>query len=144
MKLLSFRIWGELFGLNIASVKEINRNVHCTEAPTAPPQIIGLYNMRGQIVTVFDLALLLGYEPIKRNKLYNCILLKNNDHSDRIGFAVEKAEDVLSIDELMIKNPPANVDEKVKEKLLGLFELENDILLIIDEKKLYDQLYSVS
>ncbi len=138
MKLLSFRLWGELFAVNITSVKEINRQITCTPTPTAYPFIMGLYNMRGQIVTVFDLPHMLGYEPINKDKPINCIILKTRkEMPDIVGFAVDEPEDVLVIDESLCDNPPANVDEQVKEKLLGVYELDNDLLLIIDEDKLF-------
>ncbi len=138
MKVLTFNLWDELFAINITSVKEINRNVICTPTPTAPTEIIGLYNMRGQIVTIFDLAQVLGYKPLPRNKPVNCIILKNrSDMDDIVGFAVDYAEDVMIIDETLCKSPPDNVEESLKEGLFGIFELEKSLLLIIDEKKLF-------
>ncbi len=138
MKLLSFRLWGELFAVNITSVKEINRQITCTPTPTAHPFIIGLYNMRGQTVTVFDLPSMLGYAPLDQSKPITCVILKTRkDMPDIVGFAVDTTEDVLLINESLCSNPPANVDEEVKEKLLGVYELENDLLLIIDEDKLF-------
>lgn len=138
MNLLSFRLHGELFGINIISVKEINRNVYCTEAPTAPPNIIGLYNMRGQIVTVFDIGGLLGYEPIRNTEKITCIILKNNRSvNDIIGFAVDNVEDVIPIDEVLIKAPPANVSKSIKENLFGVFEAKKDLMLIINENKIF-------
>ena len=50
---------GELFGIDIGLVKEINRKIKYTEVPGAPEHIVGLYNMRGQVVTIFDVACIL-------------------------------------------------------------------------------------
>jgi purine-binding chemotaxis protein CheW len=142
MKLLNFEIGGDLFGININSVREINRKVIFTEIPAAPPHIMGLYNMRGQIVTVFDIARMMGYSDGRYNYkslngiVFNCIILKAVGTPDIIAFAVDAARDVISV-EGPCKSVPPNVESKIRENLTGVFELEEELLLVIDEKKLF-------
>ena len=59
IRILTFYLEGELFGIDIGLVKEINRKIKYTEVPGAPEHIVGLYNMRGQVVTIFDVACIL-------------------------------------------------------------------------------------
>lgn len=137
MRILTFRLCGELYGIEVSAVREINRNITYTEVPTADPQIIGLYNMRGQVVTLFDLAYMLGHE-ITRNAIDYCIILRSSkDCGDIIGICTEYTDDVIYIDDAMCKKPPANVEQKIRENLLGVYETENELLLIIDHAKLF-------
>ncbi len=138
MKMLSFRLWGELYGADISYVKEINRKVDFTVVPTAPPEIIGLYNMRGQVVTLFDISLMLGYQPIKQSCELTCVVLKGQPNSnDVIGFAIDKAMDVLNINNGYRLPLPANLDESKACFLEGVYQLEDELLMLVDIKKIF-------
>ncbi len=67
---------GNLFGIDINAVKEIDRNIDYTPVPDAAPHIVGLLNMRGQIVTLINLARLMGYENHAPQERPACIILK--------------------------------------------------------------------
>ena len=142
MKLLTFEICDDLFGIDINSVKEINRKVIFTEVPVSSPHIIGLYNMRGQIVTVFDTAQMLGYSDERYNYKsgngihFSCVVLKAADISDIAAFAVDAAKDTISVNGPII-SVPRNVELKMRENLKGVFELKETLLLVIDESKLF-------
>ena len=51
-KILTFYLQGELFGIDIKLVKEINRKINYTKVPGAPDFVVGLFNMRGQVNSV--------------------------------------------------------------------------------------------
>lgn len=137
MKILTFRLCGELFGIDVTSVKEINRNVCCTKVPTAPPHIVGLYNMRGQVVTIIDVAGMFGCEA-KEAGWVNCVILKNIGHShDIVAFYADTVEDVVVVDRVACKSPPENVEKNVRDNLACVYETETELLLIIDETKLF-------
>ncbi len=145
MKILSFRLWDELFGIDIGCVKEINRSVSYTLAPTSPADVMGLYNMRGQVVTILDLALILGYEPIKRDASVDSIILKQRCGTKEIyGFAIDTAEDVLTIKNELISAMPANVEAPQSELLKGVYQAEHDLILLIDVEKVFLSRGSVS
>ena len=143
MKLLTFEIAGSLFGINIKSVKEINGRVIFTEIPASHSHIIGLYNMRGQIVTVFDIAQMMGYSNERYNYksingiVFSCIILKAADTPDIAAFAVDDAKDVITVEDSVYKSVPLNVEPKIRENLSGVFELEEELLLVINEQKLF-------
>lgn len=141
MKILSFKISNQLFGIDIKVVKEVNRNVCLTPVPTADVQIIGLYNLRGQVVTILDLITFLGYEQeaLSGRNLENCIILKpKNGLLNMIGFLVDSAEEVLSISEDALTSVPPNVDKKIRGNLLGVVPLEQDLLLLLDKNKIFN------
>ncbi|MEO6708287.1 MAG: chemotaxis protein CheW, partial [Planctomycetota bacterium] len=56
----SFRLGADEYALDVADVQEVLRGLECSPVPLAPASVIGLMNLRGQIVTVVDLAKLLG------------------------------------------------------------------------------------
>ncbi|MGL4791386.1 MAG: chemotaxis protein CheW [Anaerotignaceae bacterium] len=137
MKLLTFKLQEDLFAIDALAVKELNRHVFCTPVPTANKEIIGLYNMRGQIVTIIDLQTALGYEKNSINEDLDCIILKpTKENPDLFGFAVDSINSVIDIDTEFIKTPPANLAKELLNNLLGVVEIENRLHLILNSKKI--------
>ena len=56
----TFRLGDLLIGIDVRRVQEVLRHDHMTPVPLAPPEVRGLINLRGQIVTSVDLRQQLG------------------------------------------------------------------------------------
>lgn len=131
-KVLTFYLEGRLFGIDIKLVKEINRNVEFTPVPDSQPFVLGLFNMRGQIVTIFDLPQMIGINRELSNDNFNCIILKPTDvGQNHIGFLIDKPGDVLDISEDVCERPPANVSEIESLYIQDIVKLENELLIIM-------------
>jgi purine-binding chemotaxis protein CheW len=63
-QLLVFRLGERTYGMELGTVREIIPARSATRLPGAPPYIAGLVNVRGTVVTVFDLGARLGGRPI--------------------------------------------------------------------------------
>ena len=62
------------FAIEIEEIKEINQILEVTIVPNTDDYIKGLINLRGKIVTIFDLGLKLGLKPIETTKLSHNII----------------------------------------------------------------------
>ena len=96
---VTFRLSGQLMGMDILLVREINQLMESTYVHRAPESIIGLINLRGQIVTIFDLAKRLNMPVGDRSRAHN-IILKSNTELLQIR-SREKREDLISADEMV-------------------------------------------
>jgi purine-binding chemotaxis protein CheW len=136
-KVLTFYLCDNLFGIDIKKVKEINRKVEYTPIPGAKSHISGLYNMRGQIVTLFDLAEILGYEPQAGLGRSDCIILKPTaSNPDQIGFLINAPGEVIEVNEDLCEPPPSNSDRVAGDLLDKVVKLEDQLLLIIQSEKI--------
>lgn len=137
-KVLTFYLCERLFGIDITLVKEINRNVEYTPVPDTGPHIIGLFNMRGQVVTLFDIARLMGYEEKNWDNKVACIILKAQpDDPNQVGFLIDKCGDVFDIEEDECEPPPANVSGISGEFIRSVVKLKNELLMVIDPEKVF-------
>lgn len=140
-KVLTFYLCDNLYGIDITIVKEIIRKIECTKVAGSKPYIVGLLNLRGQIVTIFDLAALLGYKEglINKEKL-PCIVLKAKANDpNQVGFLIERFKDVIDIDEKYCEAPPANIGGIKKDAIEAIGKLKEEVLFIIDAKKILEE-----
>lgn len=136
-KVLTFYLCGGLFGIDITLVKEINRNVEYTPVPEARPHIVGLFNMRGQVVTLFDLGKLMGYKENGEGQKATCIILKSSSNNpDQVGFLIDRCGDVVDITNEDREPLPANAGSIEEDFLSNVVKLEDELLMIIDPNRI--------
>lgn len=139
MKVLSFRLAGELFGIEITYVKEINRNVEYTMVPRAPDTIVGLFNMRGQIVTLFNLTKILGYDTQVKAGKATCIILKSPPNSpNQPGFLIDATDDVFDVDDDICEPPPANIGGHDTKYIRKVVRLADELMMIVDPDTIFN------
>jgi purine-binding chemotaxis protein CheW len=86
----------ECYGIDILTVREVNRHVQLTPARGAPPAVRGFLNLRGQIVTVIDPAVRLGYRKRELLPTSRLVILKTNADLARLGLANLATDDELA------------------------------------------------
>lgn len=136
MNLLTFWIENELYGIELIHVKEINRNIEYTSVPRANENIIGLFNMRGQVVTLFDLSHILNYERQHSQTNSTCIILDYNSSSELRGFLIDKSGDVIMVTDDQCEPTPANINSNESKYIKSIVKLENKLIRVIDLTKL--------
>ena len=84
----------ELFGINVFKVREIMVMPPITKMVNAPPHVLGVANIRGQIISVIDLPAITGRTPGKGEG----ILLVTEFARTTQGFAVEEVSEIVQVD----------------------------------------------
>lgn len=144
---VTFRLSGQLMGMNILLVREINQLMESTYVHRAPEFIVGLINLRGQIVTIFNLVKRLGMEESAEEQTHNIILKSNFElvsirarekrddlfsTDEMVGLRVDEIGDVMEIDDDRIGPIPANIGHSDHRFLSGVVPLDDELLLILD------------
>jgi len=142
-KVLSFYLKGKMLGLDINLVKEISRRFEYSHVPDSNPHIVGLMNLRGQVVTLFDLGQMLGLSNVTGNENQNnytaCIILKApSSNPDQVGFLIDESGDVFDIQQEWCEKTPANVKEINGEYISEVVKLNNQLLLILDTAQVFE------
>lgn len=100
-ELLLFRLGGdaygernELFGINVFKIREIVAMPEVTAVAGSPPHVLGVVNLRGQIIQVLDLPAITGCKP----KTGLNIMLVTEFARTTQAFAVESVEEIVRLD----------------------------------------------
>lgn len=84
----------ELFGINVFKVREIMVMPTITAMFNAPPHVLGVANIRGQIIPVIDLPALVGCTPTRGHT----ILMVTEYARTTQAFAVEEVDEIVRLD----------------------------------------------
>ncbi|EIW20286.1 MULTISPECIES: chemotaxis protein CheW [Pelosinus] len=137
-KILTFYLGGSLCGIDIVFAKEINRNVKYTTVPGGASHVVGLLNLRGQVVTLFDLAQILHLNQKQEDKQTKCIILKGLFQGDHIGFFIDKLAEVIDITPDMCELPPANIKNLQGRFISEIVKYNKEMILMLDINKIFD------
>ncbi|MBD2595154.1 chemotaxis protein CheW [Nostoc spongiaeforme FACHB-130] len=139
-QLCTFWLNKTYFGIDVRHVQEVIRPQAITPVPLTPPDICGLINLRGQIITVIDLQQRLDMgEPARRNLEpeaspgFNIVV--SSDH-EVVSLLVDDVGDVLEFPENTFQPPPASLKGRMRDILAGAYPLAAGFLLVVDTEKI--------
>jgi purine-binding chemotaxis protein CheW len=134
----TFYLDKQCYGLDVLRVQEIVRMQPLTHVPLAPATVLGLINLRGQIVTAIDLRRRLGLpqqngggEPVN-------VVVQTDDGA--VSLLVDEIGDVLEVTEQQFERPPETLRGAARELILGAYKLPDRLLVVLD----LDRVISVS
>jgi len=127
--LCTFHLGGMVLALPAGEVREVIRHAAPTPVPLAPPDVVGLINLRGEIATVIDLARRLGREPAPPAEGLGLVLRAGRG---TVTLRVERAGDVVQADEASFEPPPETLREPARELLKGTYKVGNALVLLLD------------
>ncbi|MFH1092894.1 MAG: chemotaxis protein CheW [Candidatus Omnitrophota bacterium] len=131
VQLVVFKIGDEEFGVEINQVREIVKLVSITRMPKAPVFIEGVVNLRGQIITVIDLAKRLDLPSTGRTDSTRIMVVEVGE--DTVGMIVDSVSEVLRLSTDNIEDTPALIETEVHEKYLrGVGKSEDRLLILLD------------
>ncbi|MGD9474907.1 MAG: chemotaxis protein CheW [Eubacteriaceae bacterium] len=135
LKILCFKSGNNLYGIETKYVKEINRHPETAQIPLAPPMLAGIMNLRGQVVSLLDFEVVLGC-PTEGIKKHSIVLKKEAGESDISALLVEKASDVIEVDEALCETPPSHLQDEYGRKIKLIAKLDQELLIIVDKENL--------
>ena len=137
VELASFYIGEALCGMDILKVQEINKLIEMTSVPQAPEYVLGILNLRGEIITIVDLGKKLGLKSTEMShKTRNIIVNSNGEH---IGLMVEQISDVIQAEWEKVEAPPANIGGVQGRYFIGVFKTEDRLIGILDVEKVLEE-----
>ena len=121
------------FGVGVREVQEVIRYQEMTRVPLASEVVSGLINLRGQIVTAIDLRRRLNLPDRPEGELPMNVVVHRDDGA--VSILVDEIGDVVEVDESSFEPAPETLTGTARSLILGVYKLENRLLLILDTDK---------
>jgi len=130
LQVCTFYVDGQLFAVEAKSVQEVIRYQDITEVPMAPSSIVGLINLRGQIVTAIDLRTRLGLPKREPGKLPMNVVIRSGENA--ISLLVDQIGEVQSVDAGDFESPPDTLRSSSRQFISGTYKMSDGLLLLLD------------
>jgi purine-binding chemotaxis protein CheW len=129
-------ITDQLFGLPISRVQDVFMPDRMTRVPLSSPEIAGVLNLRGRIVTSIDMRCRLGLpkKEDKRPPMAVGIEYKGESY----GLLIDSVGEVLKLDESTREPNPVNLDARLARVSAGVHRLDGQLLVILDVDRVLD------
>lgn len=129
-ELITFEVCGQLFGLDIMSIREIRAWTPVTRLPQVPHYVAGLVNLRGTVLPVVDLAARLGWPATEATQRHAIIVTQLGGQAR--GLIVESVSDIVAMSGDALQPPPATGSDTVVPFLEGLAAIGEDMVMVLD------------
>lgn len=122
---------GQRFGLPILRVQDVFVPDRLTRVPLAPPDIAGLLNLRGRIVTLIDMRRKLGLAAASSGA-EPPMAIGVESRGESYGLLVDSVGEVLKLDDGLRETNPVNLDPRLAALSVGIHRLQDQLLVLID------------
>jgi len=135
-KISTFKVDGELFGVDALQVQEVSRQLELTPVPLAPYAVAGIMNLRGEVVTALDLRRLLGREERPEGAKAMNVVLRGDTGS--VSLLVDEIQSVEDVEDSQFEPIPDTVTGAAREFLSGAYKMPDGLLLTLDVQRVLD------
>jgi purine-binding chemotaxis protein CheW len=123
-------IGGQLFGLPIWRVQDVFMPDRITRVPLSEPEIAGVLNLRGRIVTAINMRRRLGLPPLSDDKPSMAVGIELRGES--YGLLIDTVGEVMKLGEATLEPNPVNLDARLARVSAGVHRLDGQLMVILD------------
>ena len=128
---LMFNISKENYIIEITEVREVITAKDYEQVPNGDKHVLGILNLRGEIVTVIDSSIIFNTTMEDVNSKDNKIIIfEHND--EKVGLVVEKVSRVIEIEESEIDASPTFDDSTY---VSGVVQRDGELYIVVDLTK---------
>lgn len=123
-------IGDQLFGLPIARVQDVFVPERLTRVPLAPPEVAGILNLRGRVVTAIDMRMRLDLAG--RGDGQPAMAIGIDSKSESYGLLVDSVGEVMKLPANACEPKPANLNSRIGRVASGVYRLDNKLMVVLD------------
>lgn len=130
-KYIVIRLGNEQYGIDIHNVDNIVRMQKITRIPRMPKYLVGIINLRGEVLPVMSLCLKMGLEKDVYEKKTRIIVVKTEQEGS-IGVIVDEVREVVTLEDTQVDNT-LDVRKDGKAYVSGIGKRDNgDLISLLD------------
>ena len=131
---VTFRLQGETYGINVMQAQEVLRYTEIAPVPGAPAYVLGIINLRGNVVTVIDTRNRFGLLPAEVTDQTRIVIIEADKHV--VGILVDAVAEVVYLRQSEIETAPNVGNEESAKFIQGVCNKNDELLILVDLDKL--------
>lgn len=133
---VTIMVGSQLCGIPVLRVRDVLRPQKITRVPLAPPEVAGLLNLRGRIVTAIDLRRRLGLAPRPEGSEGMSVVVE--EKGELYSLMVDSVGEVLRLPARDFEPNPATLDPVWRRFSEGVYRLKEGLLVVLNGESLLD------
>lgn len=131
---VTFRLDYEIYGINVMSVQEVLRVTDIAPVPGAPSYVIGIINLRGNVVTVIDTRMRFGLQSKEMDDSTRIVIIEAENQT--VGIVVDNVSEVVDIYANEIETAPNVGNDDTAKYIEGVVSRNDELLILVDLNRL--------
>ena len=131
---VTFKLQEETYGINVMQVQEVLRYTEIAPVPGSPDYVLGIINLRGNVVTVIDTRTRFGLEPDEITDNSRIVIIEAERQV--IGILVDSVAEVVYLKQSEVDTAPNVGTEESARFIQGVSNREGELLILVDLNKL--------
>jgi|TARA_B100000745_G_scaffold296136_1_gene241103 purine-binding chemotaxis protein CheW len=131
---VTYKLANETYGINVMQVQEVLRYTEIAPVPGAPEYVLGIINLRGNVVTVIDTRQRFGLESTETNDNTRIIIIEAEQNV--VGILVDSVAEVVYLRESEIETAPNVGNDDSAKFIQGVAHHNEQLLILVDLNKL--------
>lgn len=132
---VTFRLEEEKYGVNVMLVREVLKNTELAPVPGSPPFVLGIINLRGNVVTVVDTRKRFGLPLKEADEATRIVVIEMGEQV--LGMMVDSVAEVVTLGESEIEYAPNVGNDESAKYIQGVSNHGDELLILIDMDKLF-------
>src|ERR1043166_9513596 len=129
-------IGNHLFGLPISRVQDVFVPDRLTRVPLAPPEVAGILNLRGRVVTAIDMRSRLDFVEREAGKPVMAIGIEFK--GEPYGLLVDAVGEVMQLHNSACEAKPTNLDPRLSRVAAGIYRLGGQLMVVVEVDRVLD------
>jgi purine-binding chemotaxis protein CheW len=131
---VTFRLDNELYGINVLQVQEVLRYTEIVPVPGAPEFVLGIINLRGNVVTVIDTRKCFALPLHEPDEATRIVIIESGKQV--AGLLVDSVAEVVNIQNSQVETAPEVGTTESAKYIQGIANHSKEILILVDVNKL--------
>jgi purine-binding chemotaxis protein CheW len=131
---VTFKLAGETYGINVMQVQEVLRYSEIAPVPGAPTYVLGIINLRGNVVTVIDTRHRFGLDSGELTDNTRIVIIEADSHV--VGILVDSVAEVVYLRQSEVETAPNVGNEESAKFIQGVCHKNDELLILIELDKL--------
>ena len=127
VQLVGFIVGEEEYAIPILNIVEIIKPIEYTRVPSVPEYVLGVFNIRGNVIPLIDLRRKFNLPPINNTPDTRYIVMKGENNT--AGFVIDRLTEAIRINQNRIDPPPETFTNA--KMMYGIGKREDRILTIL-------------
>jgi purine-binding chemotaxis protein CheW len=137
LQYLTFKLIDETYGINVMQIKEVLRYSEIAPVPGAPSYVLGIVNLRGNVVTVVDTRVRFGLPECTVSDHTRIIIIEHE--GEQVGLLVDAVQEVFYLYHNEIEQSPSVGNDDALMFIQGVYQKEEELVILLELNRMFER-----